>query len=335
MTATFALCLLMAAPATRVGIAMNVPDGGGADALFFSLREQIRLGMDGMHLSYKWQDIEKTPGQVDLKPFTDAAGMLSFMGAEGHLLFQVIDTNQVTLPADLGGKAFDNPELLTRWRELIRKVLPAAGPQVKWVSLSNEVDARLLANPGEQAAFLRFLEVGRKTVKEVRPDAKVSVTVTASCLENDPALARRLWQGMDYLDATYYAQDASFQVKTPEEAAKDFSAILSFDPGRKVVLQEVGMACDPLLGGSEEKQAAFIRQVADLIKSRPDRLDLVSFFIQYDFSPSLVDQFVAYYGVAGPRFRAYLSTLGMKDSTGRPRKAWTALKEVMDALKPL
>lgn len=310
----------------RLALAMNIKEGGGADEFMEEVRFQVRLGLNGSVSSFKWSEIEPPQGDRDLKKITDYAGLLALTGAESAVTIQTIDTNNRTVPSDLP-KEWDDPRTLARWVAFLSAIVPLFGPKVKHVSLGNEVDGYLVSHQDEVKGYKTFLAKGRDTIKRIRPDLKVGVTVMAQSFLTQPAWTRDLTQGQDVHFVTYYAMGDGFKIKDPQAISKDLAALASFDPSRPLIVQEIGMAASELLGGSEAKQAAFVKQIFTAFSGKCAHIPIVAWFMSTDFSPSLVDALQGYYQLKDPSFAAYLGTLGLKNHKGEPRLACRAFIE--------
>jgi hypothetical protein len=104
---------------------------------------------------------------------------------------------------------------------------------------------------------------------------------------------------------------------------------------RPVILQEIGFPASPLTGSSDAKQAEFIHAAYGQIDRYGSRIPLASYFLQTDFAPALTKLLSQYYGMADPAFEGFLGTLGLHDSTGRARPAWSAFRAEMIRRRPL
>jgi hypothetical protein len=91
---------------------------------------------------------------------------------------------------------------------------------------------------------------------------------------------------------------------------------------KPLLLQEVGYPADPLVGSSEEAQAAFVEAAFDAVARHRAKIVGFSYFMLHDFGEKMTDTLVGYYGVGQPRFRAFLNSLGLRKADGTPRKSW-------------
>lgn len=329
----FTLCILaasLAPSATRLGLSLNVPAGGGEEDFLYAMREQIRMGLDGGAISLKWDEYEAQGP----KSFEDAVGGLKFMGQEAIVTIATLDTIKRRLPADLTEKKWNDPEVLRRWEAFLRGLTPKLGPRVKWLSLGNEVDGYLASKPEEVEAYRRFLSAGRKVVKSLRPELQVGVTVMSTASTDNPDLARRLQEGMDVAVMTYYPLD-DLKVRDPLSVSKDLDRMVALAAGKPLVFQEIGYPASERVESSPSLQEKFVRAVFAKLDTLGDKVPLAVYFLQSDFTPDLLKALEGYYGVSDPRFLAFLGSLGLKDSSGKARPAWTAFQEEVLKRKPI
>jgi hypothetical protein len=317
-------------PGTRLGLAINVPEGGGEEEFLAAARQQIRMGIDGAAVSVKWDEFESQNG----KPLDEGLGIMKLIGQEGMITIASLDTVKRRLPPDIMEKAWDDPSVLERWTKFLAGIVPKLGKQVRWISLGNEVDGYLASRPSEVESYLRFLASGRTAIKKLRPDMQVGVTVMCADGQKNPSFIRRLQEGMDVAAFTYYP-NASTSSGDLASVAKDFDFMIGIAGARQLLLQEIGYPASEAAGGSPERQAQFVRSVFASIDRHEAKIPLAVYFLQCDFGPGLIGVLEQYYGLSHPSFIAFLSSLGLMDSKGKPRPAWRVFQQEVAKRKPL
>jgi hypothetical protein len=92
---------------------------------------------------------------------------------------------------------------------------------------------------------------------------------------------------------------------------------------------EAGYPSGTGLGSSEERQAAFIKQVMAAWDAHAEQVGLVSFTWLTDMSPKDVEHLKEYYRLVDPRFLEYLATLGLRTNrgSGEDKQAFRTLVE--------
>lgn len=281
-----------------------------------------RMGVRAMYISHKWGDLEPAEGKRDLAKLIEGVKGLTSLGFVVQLTIQTLDTNNRTLPADLASEPFDSPRMRARFASLLRDVAGHLHPGVRWVSLGNEVDIYLGEHRSELEPYARFVEEGRDVLRAAGCKALIGVTTTFDGLTTRRALCDRLNRRMDCVPITYYPLGPGFAVRPVGDVARDLDRMEEAANGRPWLLQEAGYPAAPLLGSSEDRQAAFIDALFEAAAKHAGRLQMMNVFLLHDFGDALVDGFLKYYRLPDARFRAYLATLGLKQSDGTPRKAW-------------
>ncbi len=317
-----------------VGVHFGIPNNPTEESYLFSLREQVRVGAQGLAMSAKWNELEPAQGQYALKKIEDSVGLSRFIGGKSLFTFQTIDTNNWALPQDLTGLRFDDPKVVGRASVLLNKMLTSLGQGVKWISLGNEVDIYLAEHPEELPEYLKLLKELEAVVRRERPDLKVGVTVTFDGLTRRSDIVAKVAKFGDCAVVTYYPTKEDFSPLPLTETGAHFDRMMSFAAGRPLVLQEVGLPSSTLLGSSNSLQADFVSAIFRQLETRKG-IEFASFFMQYEFPAPMLDFFESYYGLKNERFRAFLGTLGFHDSAGNPKPSWKRLGLEMQKWNPL
>lgn len=313
----------------RLGLTMGIKDTMQESDFLDSLRELVRLQVDGAQLSHGWDELEPSAGGFVAKKLEDEAGWLRLLGAESVATVKTLDTVKRVLPADLAGLAWDDPTMIARWKAFLNAYVRKLPPGTRWLSLGNEVDGYLANHPDEVPAYLRFLEAGRETVKAARPDLKVGVTLMRDGLVKRADVLKRLAPFGDVSVFTYYPMADDISPLPVSDVAGHFAAMLAVANGRPLVLQEIGLPSSPVVGSSEAIQADFVREVFAQLDKHQKAIPLASFFLQMDLGPKLLDLMEGYYGLKNERFRAFLGSLGLRTTDGKPKAAHKVFRDAV------
>lgn len=92
------------------------------------------------------------PRELDDMTVVAAAVQQAKLATTAAMTLKTIDSNSRTVPADLASKAWSDPIMITRFRNMLKVLGPLLGTTVKWIQLANEVD--LYFRPGR----LRLLD---------------------------------------------------------------------------------------------------------------------------------------------------------------------------------
>ena len=291
------------------------------------------VGANRFNLSIQWDELETSPETyepiVDL--LTIANSYYPGIGAQVSLMIGPIDTNNDRRPADLKGKAFDDPVVIQRFRALLDYVFTQIPDlDLSVLSIGNEVDALLGVDQDAWRAYTNFFQATMAYAKQLRQGLNVGVKVTHNGLTGAAAnFARTLNEESDAILTTYYPLKADFTVEDASVVGEAFNQVSSQYQTRAIWFMELGYPSSTTCNSSEEKQAEFIRESFKAWDNHHEQIMYISFSIMSDRSQESVDVYSQYYGVSDVRFLEFLRTLGLRtwSEKGQDKKGWIALKE--------
>ena len=284
-----------------------------------ALQKSAAVGVNAAVLTYSWPSLESK----ETYTFDDLSIQTTLN--EGRYLYlgiQVINTTTRELPGELRARAFDDPLVLQRFRDLLDALAPFLRNRVRYLSIGNEIDIYLQLRPEERAAFKVFLDNAYTYLKEVAPNVVIGTTLTDAGIRN-PAF-RAIGESMDAYFLTYYhgmhGMEGGFQ---DPALAKESIVALVDGLDKPVVFQEIGFPAHARLA-SEAQQAEFVTGVFDAWEALGSRVEFLNYFMMYDFPMDFAERQMKYYGVTEEtdEFLAFLTSLGLHDVDGRARPAW-------------
>ncbi|AUM12982.1 hypothetical protein [Ketobacter alkanivorans] len=293
-------------------------------------------GATGQFQSYRWSELEPIVGVYNkLSDFSSTMNSAQQNNLTQLLGLQVINTVTREVPAGLGATAWDDPAMINAFTGLLDQLLPSMQGRVTYLSIGNEVDVYFEnARMDELAAYKTFVSAIQTYLENRLPQAQLGITVTAGgWLGSNVQSWLDLTANTDVIITTYYPLQGDFSVQPPTAAAADIPALLSVVTDRPWVFQEVGYPASTIGGSSEAMQAEFVRQVFATWRDANGRIPFLNWFLLHDFSTELVDQFVGYYGVNNPNFRAYLDSLGLRNRNNTDKQAWTVLLQEAESFR--
>lgn len=292
----------------------------------------LRAGMDSYELAVAWDELEDAVGNRD---FTGLIGLLDTIDQAGlgtYLSIKTIDTTVLRLPGRFvdpddptrlrDGYSFDSQEITDSIATLMLELAPVLVERgCFYVSIGNEVDIWLTANPAQAFPFAVFAEHARVATHIVEPDLAVGVTLTREALAN-PELVQLLAAVSDAPALTYYPVVDGVVLAT-SAFTSDLDLFEALIDGKQYLLQEAGCPSGEaggVLKTSQSLQRAWVRTVFTEIRSRP-RARFVSWLHLADWSDATLAQFLDYYGHDSTEFREFLGTLGVMTDQGEPKLA--------------
>ena len=311
-----------------LGIDVSEAAGEGFDRAFSVARE---AGLQFTSLSLAWDDLEPRPGEFSADPNFLAIANQYYPAQDVPLALTIapIDTNRDRRPADLAGRPFDDPEVIARFERLLDDVFSQVSDlQLVVLAIGNEVDATLGSDAGAWARYQAFYESAAAHARQLRPGLPVGVKMTMEALTGaGRELAQSLNASSDMILVTYYPLRPDFGVRPADEVAGDLSALASLYPDRPIGILEAGYPSSTTLASSEAQQAEFVRQLFRAWDAQGERIALLNFTWLTDAPPATIEAWTDYYGLDGPRFAAYLATLGLRHADGEPKPAFEMLAD--------
>ena len=296
-----------------LSVAVLESQTGGFDA---AVRLARSVGMQETVFSVNWDEVEPRPGQFQAGALPQLRAYFPAVGLPIHLTVATIDTNNLRLPPDLAGRAFDDPEVVGRFGRLLGFVLDQlAGVHITGLSIGNEVDVWLGQDARRWAEYRAFFAAtapfGRQ--RGLRVGVKATHDGLTQRSVSDLTALNRL---TDLVLVTYYPLLPDWGVKDPSVVRSDFDTLVALYPGRRISFLEAGYPSSALLGSNGERQQEFVRRLFEAWDAHAAEVETVCFFTLTDPAPSFVDTLQDYYGFPDPRFREYLATLGLRTWPG-------------------
>ena len=286
-------------------------------------------GLDGVgaryiEASYQWDDIETSPGVFTYPEDPSALNtFLETVAWHASLAINGIDTNTDRRPDYLRSRDWDDPVLIDAYWAMVLDILSKfPDGNVDGVAIGNEVDVYLSANPSEQDAYIAFVETISSRLKAQFPWlVNGSKTTASGFLGSSRDFVTQLNVNTDTVMVTYYAIDSSFRALSPSAARAELNSYVAGFPGRDIQFIEIGVHASTACGSSNTLQANFVKEVFAFWDDNAAQVSLVNFLWLTDLPAGVVDNFVTYYSVDDPCFRAYLAELGWRTEDGTEKGA--------------
>ncbi len=293
----------------------------------FSLAKST--GMQLTTLALMWDDLEPSPGnyEVETNWLQIANDFFPEQNLSITLVINPIDTNTLRLPQDLKDKAFDDPEVMARYKALIDYVFSQI-PDLTLSSFSvgNEIDGYLGTDKEKWRQYTHFFEDVAAYIKSKREGLIVGSKLGFGGLTSSAYdLSQELIKSSDAVMLTYYPLEADFTVKDPTVVHEDFAKLAKLFPYKPIYVLESGYPSSEILGSSEEMQAKFVHEIFSAWDEQAAHITVLDFLWLHDLPPAVVDELAGYYGLNNKKFKAYLGTLGLRTFDAQDKKAFQTL----------
>lgn len=284
------------------------------------------------HVYFNWGEIEKSEGVCDWDECDFTFGCCAAAGLEVSFVLKIIDTDKIgTLPADLAGTNLREPAVRRRFAAFAANLLDRYPGAISCLWIGNEIDGYLHARRDQLEDFIGLYREAYRSARPGHPDVLIGCIFTYHDAKNNASLdiIRRAGAVGDVIGFTFYPQmledGASQAVGTCLGEMSDIAAAID----RNFAITECGLGTAGC-GGSEEKQALFIKELFAAYGGYCRRMEFLGLFVLYDFSPALNDSIAAEYGLEkNGDYRAFQGSLGLFSNSGLPKKAWGVFLEEM------
>lgn len=302
-------------------------NGAGKRGRLNALQQAYDAGMTLLHSAPKWNEFEKSPGQVDLTDDADAIGEFAEeRNLPIALNIRIVDTNQRSMPKSYQGWRFDDARMADRLRAAIRAFPASYKRHTRFLAIGNEVDGYLSSRQGEIGAYAKLIGDVAGTARQEFPNAELTVNFTFAAV-GDMNRYRAITELTDFASFTYYPLNADFTMRPPSDLRPDIERMLAASGGKKLYIQEIGYASAEQLNSSTQRQAEFYVNAFQILRDRSDRITGATFLFMSDFSKDVVDSLGQYYRLPNSsNFKAYLQTLGIVERNGTPKPAWDVFR---------
>ncbi len=289
-------------------------------------------GADLQYVSLQWDTFSPSPGVVDttnLRAVVD--GLEGVFGYAVYVNLATLDTNVDRRPTDVQGLAWDDPAVVARLDASVDALIaalqrPTRRPLVA-LALGNEVDAYLAGHPSERVAYEHLLLHEYARIHAAVPGLPVAVSTISPTDSPNAAIGDSLHAYGDLVVFTYYPfqRGTDFQHRPTSVLDGDFDAMALRAGSKRWALQEVGYSSSAMNASSPAAQADFVTRFRSRIaRESRDRLLFANWFCYSDFSSTIVNQLLGYYGASSPGFAAYLGNLGLRDTLAAGKPSWSA-----------
>lgn len=307
-----------------LGMVVTYPEHGDYES---ALQMAIDAGVTRVPITFFWSSLEPEPQVYDDRSLAIAALYFPAMGIPIDVAIAPISGNRLVMPKDLAGRPFDDPEVITRYLQLLDHVLSVlSDTKVGVLLLGVEVDTLLGSDASAWASYATFVSKAADFVHSVRPDIEVAVQSSTYSRLTDPADWQPIDEVCDIIATSYYPLDG-LMVRDPEVITGDFDTLTSLYPERVIRIMEAGFPSSHTNGSSPDLQAAFIRALFAAWDEHANQILSITLALEHDYSPRAVDQMQHFTGDKRGRYAAFLGSIGLRqwDDGGAPKPAWDAL----------
>lgn len=312
-------------PCPKLGIHPNpAANGDFSDAgLEAVLANTVVGGVRMYHADATWAALEPTPGTYQTDKLDNALKLAQKYKLDIALTIRTIDTNVMALPPDLVGRTTSDPVVISRFNALLTALAPIMNSNVRWVHFGNEVNLYFVSRPAELPAFQTFVAAAAARLKALKPGVSTGVVFAYPGFRATDQYVKPLIPSVDHVAFTYYPIKADYSMYDPSVAAADIAEMVAGAAGKPLLLTEIGYTSKAPSSTGTSAQRTFYSNALNAIAKYSGKIVGASFITLNDPPPSIVASLTSYYGILAPNFEAYLAGLGLADSIGVAKPAYS------------
>lgn len=293
-----------------------------------ALHEASKAGIMAVSIPQNWDDLETKPEVFNPQINYLAIANQYYIGTGLYLSLGInpIDINNIRTPSDLRGKAWDDPQVIERYKRLLDYALIQVNAlELNSLNIGNEIDGAL-ATPEDWQAYERFFKEVADYARGFWPGLAVGTKGMMHGLTGrHKKQFQRINQHADVVMVTYYPLNEDFSVKTPKSIHADFKELMALYPDKPIYIMEIGYPSGKKLGSSQVAQANFVTEVFRLWDENYDHIKYIEFTWMHEQPSQALDMYEQYYGIKNTKFREFLGTLGLRSEEGRNKAAFERL----------
>jgi hypothetical protein len=320
----------------KIGSSLGASEGGSGPETIAMMTE---AGLDLVYGQAQWSTLETPPAPPDFDTAFSTLIHVYEQYPQFDCLIAVIkpiDTNIRTLPADIAGKPFSDPEVLMRFDRVVDDL--AAHPlaeKLSYLFIGNEVDQYLAKNSGEFPAWKGFLGRAVDRVREKMPHLQAGTIHTFQGIRDNPWTFDPLVEVVDVLGVTYYPWGPNVSMRPVLETIGDlrFLQLVAAVAQKPLIFTEIGYASSPVSLSSEWEQALFVLRTFFTLKN-PVSLEVVPealhWMMTFDPPEGFTEAYAEEQGVSSPEFVAMMDSLGLIERDGTEKYGWKIFENLVE-----
>lgn len=301
--------------------------GFDARAIRDAFDTAVDAGMNFTKIHPKWDEIEKSPGNYQFGDFERHSQRAANGKVPIYLGIRTIDTQKRSMPSAYARWRWDDARMKDRLTRLLEAVHARFQGDIRWVAIGNEVDQYFKHHQNEVDQYAKLMAAIAPVIRRLWPNAQVTVNFTWEAADRVRDY-QPIFDQMDVVSFTYYPLNPDFTVKNVSEIDGHFRKLSEAAGRKRIILQELGYPSGAANKSSEEKQAQFIERSIRAARALGNQMIAMNFLWMSDLPDSVVEEFAKYYNLPNAdRFKSYLATMGMFDTQGRPKQAWSVFQK--------
>lgn len=251
-----------------------------------------------------------------------------------HLSIKNPATNVNHVPSEYTGMNFRDTVLKNAYYQFAKRLIDSFANVVDYLSVGVESDFYFKNHPNEIEEFTELFSSISDYVHLNYPKIKISSAITFiyGIKTNDT-----LWQSIkdfsDVLCITYWPLKNDFTVISTAitDIATDMNTLIQKAGLKPIIIKEWGFPSSKLVNSSDLIQSNFVKEMFRQTINKP-QIEGVEWTFLADFNSSTINSWSSFYQINSDEFKGYVGSLGLMDTLGITKPAYTAYLEMMDSV---
>ncbi|HGJ65727.1 TPA: T9SS type A sorting domain-containing protein [bacterium] len=286
-------------------------------------------------LNFTWAEAQNLMDHGQIRAYVDYVKSLkSTYNLKIHLSLKNPSTYVNYVPAAFTGLNFEDTTLTNAYFEFATNLIDSFATTVDYFSIGVESDIYFKDHPEEIDEFVTLFSNISDYVHLNYPSIKISTAVTYIYgIEINDTIWQSTKNFSDVLCITYWPLNNDFTVISTaiSDISSDMNTLLQKAGSKPIVIKEVGFPSSSLTNSSEIMQRNFIEELFWQTMYKP-QIEGVELQFLADFNSSSVNYWANFYQVNSPIFEGYVGSLGLMDTLGTHKLAYTTYLQMLDTL---
>jgi len=249
-----------------------------------------------------------------------------------HLLLRNPSLTNNSVPVAYQGLSFEDTALTHALYDFSIQMIDSFAPVLDYLTIGGESDMYFETHLNQLDEYVNLLSEIADYLHSNYPSIKFATTLTMNhgIMENDT-----LWQltkkFSDMLSVTYWPLNTDFTINSTAISGiqSNISMLLNAAGNKPLILKESGLPSSNVTNSSELIQSQFIEELFRQTMNI-DQIEIVGWDFLADYNSATSNYWVNFQKIYCPEFRAYISSLGLMDTLGNAKPAYTKYLQMMD-----
>lgn len=286
-------------------------------------------------LNFTWAEADNIINSGQLSNYVNfIANLKATYDLKFHLSIKNPSTGVNYVPSAYTGLTFEDTIFTNAFFQFAKTLIDSFAAITDYLSVGVEADIYFKNHPNEIDEFAQLFDTIADYVHLNYPNIKISTAVTVEYgIKTDDTLWQVTKNSSDVLCVTYWPLNNDFTVISTaiSDISSDMNTLLLKAGSKPVIIKECGFPSSTLVNSSDSIQANFTREIFLQTMNKPQIVGVEWQFLA-DFSSSLVNYWASFYQINSAEFKGYIGSLGLMDSVGVAKPAYSVFLQMMDSV---